>query len=127
MDALSFQGYFQCVRKRHFAVVAAFVLLFGWGAGRVLGLVLAALGLFAAFWLSVILHPRTRHTGFGSCGGTGEHRGVIFGWGHRRCGGCDGGRMIRQGAGMLGTGPVREEYARRRQARRAARDRHAWR
>lgn len=115
------------MRKGTFAVVTAFVLLAAWGAGHALGVVLAALGLFAAYWVSLRVHPRTRHTGFGSCGGTGEHRGGIFGWSHRRCGGCDGGRMIRRGAGTFGTGPVREEYGRRRQARRAARDRHAWR
>jgi hypothetical protein len=113
--------------KRTFGILTAVVLLAGYARWHVLGLILAALALGVAYWISLVVHPRTRHTGFGGCGGTGEHRGAIFGWGHRRCSGCDGGRMIRLGAGTLGTAPVRDEYRRRRQARRAARDRHAWR
>ena len=126
MDAPSFQVYFQCMRKGTFAaviVVALAVAVFG---NHVLG-ILALLILGGAYWVSLIVHPRTRHTGFRSCGGTGEHRGTIFSWGHRRCPRCDGGRMIRMGAGTLGTGPVRDESVRRRQARQAARDRRAWR
>lgn len=115
------------MRKGTFTVAAGIVLLAAWGGWHLLGVILAALALFFAYWVSLIVHPRTRHTGIGGCGGTGEHRGGIFGWGHRRCPGCDGGRMIRLGAGTFGTEPVRDEYRRRRQARRAARDRHAWR
>ena len=124
MDAPSFQVYFQCVRKWHFFVIVFFAGVVAVRVNHVLG-ILTLLILGGANWVSLIVHPRTRHTGFRSCNGTGEHRGAIFGWGHRRCPRCDGGRMIRQGAGTLGTGPVRDEYARRRQARRTARDRHA--
>jgi hypothetical protein len=99
------------MKKGTFAIIVAVVLavaLFGNHAAGIIGL--GILG--AGYWLSLKVHPRTRH---GRCGGTGEHRGAI------------GGRMIRAGAGTFGTGPVRDEYTRRRQARRAARDRGAWR
>jgi hypothetical protein len=114
------------MRKGTFVLIIVVVLAVAVFGNHVLG-ILALLILGGAYWVSLIVHPRTRHTGFRSCGGTGEHRGAIFGWVHRKCPGCDGGRMIRAGAGTLGTGPVRDEYTRRRQARRAARDRHAWR
>ena len=114
------------MRKGTFAVVIAVVLavaLFGNHAVGIVGL--GILG--AGYWLSVIVHPRTRHTGFRSCNGTGEHRGFIFGWAHRKCPRCDGGRMIRAGAGQFGTAPVRGEYVRRRAARRTARSGRTWR
>jgi hypothetical protein len=114
------------MRKGTFTIVVAVVLavaVFGNHEAGIFGL----LFLGGAYWVSLIVHPRTRHVGFRSCNGTGEHHGFIFSWSHRRCPRCDGGRMIRAGAGTLGTSPVRDEYTRRRQARRAARNRGVWR
>jgi hypothetical protein len=113
--------------KGQFAAVAVIALAVAWGAWHVLGLILAALILFGAYWVSLIIHPRTRHTGWRSCNGTGEHRGAIFGWTHRRCARCDGGRMVRWGAGQFGSERARSEYATRREARRTARNNRAWR
>ena len=114
------------MKKGTFAVTIAVVLAVAVFGNHVLG-ILALLILGGAYWVSLIVHPRTRHTGFRGCGGTGEHRGAIFGWVHRKCPGCDGGRMIRLGAGQFGSAPVRGEYARRREARRSARSGGTWR
>jgi hypothetical protein len=127
MDGPASAIYGDGVRKGQFAIVTVIVLVVATAGWHALGFILAAVFIFVAYWISLILHPRTRHTGFRSCNGTGEHRGAIFGWSHRRCPRCDGGRLIRAGAGQLGTEPVRREAASRRQARQAARDRHAWR
>ena len=113
--------------KGRFAFVTAAVLLVAWAGWHALGFLLAAVVLGGAYLLSVRVHPRTRHTGFRSCGGTGEHRGAVFGWSHRRCPGCDGGRLVRWGAGQFGSRHARGEYARRREARQTARDGHTWR
>lgn len=119
--------YIAFVTKGRFAVTAVVVLITAAAGWHAAGFTVAALFLFGAYVLSVRVHPRTRHTGWRSCNGTGEHRGTVFGWGHRRCPGCDGGRMIRWGAGHFGTGVMRGEYTARREARQSARDNRTWR
>lgn len=110
--------------KGTFFVVTVATLLVAYAGWHATGAILAALVLFGAYFLSVRIHPRTRH---GRCGGTGEHHGVLLAWGHRKCPGCDGGRMVRWGAGQFGSEAARNEYTIRRQARQTARERHTWR
>lgn len=113
--------------KRSFAVAVVVTLLVAWSGWHAGGVTVAGLVLFGAYWLSVRIHPRTRHTGWRSCDGTGEHKGTIFGWGHRKCPGCDGGRIVRWGAGHFGSEHARNEYTTRRVARQIARSRGTWR
>lgn len=86
--------------------------------------VVAALVLWSAYYISLRVHPRTRHR---RCGGTGEHRGSLFAWGHRRCPGCAGGRSIRYGAVWLGSPAIRSQHRRQAAARRRARENRTWR
>lgn len=93
----------------------------GW---HVLGLILATLGLGGAYLASLWLHPRIRH---GRCRGTGEVRGSVFTWTFRKCPGCNGGRLIRWGAGQWGAEHVRNERRATAAARARARAEHRWR
>jgi hypothetical protein len=110
--------------KSRFPWLLGGILVVAWAGWHALGLALAC-GVLAAVYLgSVRLSPRTRHA---RCNGTGQKQGVLFTWVHRRCGGCNSGRVIRWGARMWGTGPVRAEAARTRRARDRARQTRAWR
>jgi hypothetical protein len=115
------------VRKAHFPWILAGILLVGYAGWHLVGLIIAAVGLLIAYLLSLRVHPRMRHTGFRGCGGSGEHRGAIFTWTHRRCPGCQGGRIIRWGAGQFGAGHIQAEASRSKRAREAARDQNRWR
>ena len=110
--------------KARFPWILAGILILSYAAFRVTGLILAAIGCAAAYGTSLRAHPRMRH---GRCGGTGEHRGAVFTWVHRKCPGCQSGRIVRYGAGHYGAGPVRAEYAKARTARAKARAEHRWR
>jgi len=114
------------MRKPHFPWIIAGVLVVGYAGWHLLGLVVAALGLFIAYLASLRLHPRMRH---GKCKGTGEVRGSVFTWTHRKCPGtvCQGGRQIRWGAGLWGAEHIRSERARAREAKTAAKDGNRWR
>ena len=114
------------MRKAHFPWILAGVLFVSFAAFHLAGLVLAALGLGTAYLSSLYLHPRMRH---GKCKGTGEVRGSVFTWTHRKCPGtvCQGGRQIRWGAGLWGAGHIRAERARTKQAGQTARSGHTWR
>jgi len=112
------------MRKSHFPWAIVIILVIGYAGWHVLGLVLAATGLFIAYLASLRLHPRIRHTGFRSCHGSGERRGAIFTWTFRKCPGCNGGRLIRRGAGAWGAGHIREEYASTKAGRAAAKASH---
>lgn len=115
------------MRKAHFPWILAIILLGGFIFGHILGLVLAALGLFVSYLISLRLHPRIRHTGWNSCNGSGEIRGSVFTWSFRKCPRCNGGRLVRWGAGLWGAEHVRSERRRTSEARAAARDGHRWR
>jgi hypothetical protein len=112
------------MRKAHFPWIIAIILVVAVAGWHLIGLILAAAGLFISYLASLRLHPRIRH---GRCGGTGEHRGAIFTWTHRKCGGCNGGRLIRWGAGQWGAGHIQAEYRRTEAARAAARSNSTWR
>jgi hypothetical protein len=112
------------VRKSSFPWAIAIILLIGYAGWHLTGLAIAAVGLFAAYLLSLRVHPRMRH---GRCNGTGEHRGSIFTWVHRKCPGCQGGRIIRWGAGRWGAGHIRGEHRDATESRAAARDDGTWR
>ena len=112
------------MRKPQFPFILVGVLVFSYAAFHLGGLILAGLGLSVAYLTSLWLHPRMRH---GRCNGTGEHRGTIFTWVHRKCPGCQSGRIVRWGAGQFGTGHIRTEYKRGRDARARAKSGHTWR
>ena len=105
---------------------AVVILLLGWANGAVAGL-LATLALAVVYFVSLRVHPRMRHTGFRSCNGTGEHRGTLFPWTFRKCPNCNGGRLIRFGAGHFGASHIQSEYARTKQGRKTAKQDGVWR
>ena len=115
------------MRKGQVPWLLVVILVVGYAAFNVIGLVLAALGLFVVYLLSIRIHPRIRHTGWGSCGGSGEKRGTIFTWTFHRCPNCNGGRLIRWGAGQFGHALIRSEYRRNLEARRKAKQEARWR
>ena len=110
--------------KARFPWILAGILFVSYAADGVAGLALAGAGCAAAYCSSLWLHPRMRH---GRCNGTGEHRGAVFTWVHRKCGRCSSGRIIRYGAGHYGAGHIQAEYAKARTARAKARAEHRWR
>jgi hypothetical protein len=114
------------VSKTQFPWILVGILFVSFAAFHLLGLVVASLGCGAAYLTSVWLHPRMRH---GKCKGTGEIKGAVFTWTHRKCPGkvCQGGRQIRWGAGLWGPEHVRSERARVMRAKTAAKDGHRWR
>jgi hypothetical protein len=103
--------------------IVALGWLFGWVAGRALGVLVASAILFVPYLISLWLHPRTRHS---ACKGTGERRGGIFGWTHRRCPDCQSGRIIRFGAGYMGSPSIRSQAQRNRQAAASTKNRERW-
>ncbi len=112
------------MRKAQFPFILAGILIFGLAAGGALGLTIAAAGLAIAYLVSLRLHPRVSHR---KCNGTGRHHGAIFTWTTRKCGRCDGGRIVRFGARYWGPDHIRSEHATGKQAREAARDQGSWR
>ena len=115
------------MRKEQFPWTLIVILVLGYLVAHLLGLILAALGLFIAYLASIRLHPRVRHTGWRSCNGSGEKRGSIFTWSFHKCQNCNGGRLIRWGAGHFGPGHIQGEYRRNLEARRKARQNSRWR
>jgi len=91
--------------KPSFPWILTGILFFSFAAFHVAGLAVAGLGCGVAYVGSLRLHPRMRH---GRCKGTGEVRGAVFTWTHRKCPGtvCQGGRQIRWGAGHFGAGHI---------------------
>lgn len=127
MDFAAIRAYRPGVQKNHFPWILAGILLAGYVLASLPGLVITAIVLFVVYLISLRVHPRIRHTGWRSCAGTGEHRGAVFTWTHRRCPGCNGGRLIRRGAGIWGAEHIRHEYARTKAARATARSNGTWR
>ena len=115
------------MKRSTFPWAIVIILVVAWAGWHALGLVLAALGLGIAYLVSLWLHPRIRHTGFRGCNGTGEVRGSIFTWTFHKCGGCNGGRLIRWGSGHYGAHQIQAEYQRSKAARARARAEHRWR
>ena len=112
------------MQKRHFPWILLAILVAAFAGAGIVGLILAALVLFVIYLASLRLHPRIRHS---RCNGTGEHRGAVFTWAHHKCSGCQGGRLIRAGAGIWGAEHIRREHARTRAARIAAKKDGSWR
>lgn len=112
------------VQKSHFPFILIGILIVGFALGSLLGLILAAVILFVIYIASLRLHPRTRHR---ACGGTGEHHSALFPWTHRKCGGCQGGRVIRWGAGRWGADHIQNEHRTTKEAREAAKSNGTWR
>jgi hypothetical protein len=115
------------VQKRRFPFILAVILIAGYAYASTVGLILAAVGLAVIYLLSLRVHPRINHTGWRGCGGTGRHRGSVFTWTFRKCPGCDGGRLIRRGAGQWGAEHIRHEHARGKAARATAKSGGTWR
>ena len=114
------------MRKANFPWILIGILVLGFIVGHALGLILAALGCGVAYLVSLRLHPRMRH---GRCKGSGEVKGSVFTWAHRKCPGtvCQGGRQIRWGARHFGAGHIQGEAARTMQAKTAAKQGNRWR
>ena len=114
------------VKKSSFPWILVGILVVGLAAGGVVGLALAGFGCGVAYAISLRSHPRMRH---GRCKGTGEVRGSVFTWTHRKCPGkvCQGGRQIRWGAGLWGAEHIRSERARVVQGKTAAKEGNRWR
>jgi hypothetical protein len=77
----------------------------------------------AGYAVSVLIHPRARCT---HCGGTGELKGSVMTWTFRRCPKCQGGRIIRRGAGVIGLPHVRQQARQQQQARKDTSTRQRW-
>ena len=103
--------------------IAALGLFFGWIVGRAVGVLVACAILFVPYLISLWLHPRARHS---ACNGTGERRGGIFGWTHRRCPDCQSGRIIRFGAAYMGPSNIRNQAQRNRKAAAITKSRQRW-
>lgn len=91
--------------------------------GRSMALFVLWLILAAGYAVSLVLHPRARCT---HCAGTGELKGRIYGWAHRRCPRCQGGRIVRRGATAIGLPHVRQQARQIRQARENTTTRQRW-
>jgi hypothetical protein len=103
--------------------IVALGWFFGWVVGRALGVLAASAIMFVPYFISLWLHPRARHS---VCNGTGERRGGIFGWTHRRCPDCQSGRIIRVGAAYMGPANIRNQARRNRQAAASTKSRERW-
>jgi hypothetical protein len=88
-----------------------------------LAVIAGAVALTAGYGISLIIHPRARHR---ACGGTGELRGRIFTWSHRRCPDCQGGRIIRAGASVAGLPHVRQQARAQQRAQQSTTARQRW-
>lgn len=109
-------------------LLAAGILLFAYAGWHVEGIALAIVGEATVYLISLRTHPRTRHTGWFSCGGSGEVRSKWwFPWAFHRCSRCQSGRIVRWGAGHWGSPASQLEWERGRMARRAAKDQNRWR
>lgn len=115
------------MRKSQYPVAIAIIAIFAFAVFHVVGLVLAALGLTVVYLVSLRTHPRTKHTGFRSCNGTGEHRHPLFPWTFHKCPRCNGGRLIRWGAGQWGADHIRSEHQSTKAAREFAKRNSRWR
>ncbi len=102
------------------------ILAVAWVHSLVSGIIVT-IAIIGICWVAVRVHPRVRHTGLGSCHGTGESRNMFFPWRFRRCGRCNSGRLVSPLAARFGSDPVREEAARAKDGRKAAREQHRWR
>jgi hypothetical protein len=120
----AYLSYRPRMQRSHFPWALIAILVVGYVLGHTVGLILAALGLFVVYLASLRVHPRIRHR---ACGGTGEHRGSVFTWTHRKCPGCNGGRLVRRGAAVWGAEHIRNEYKRTKEARKTARQNSTWR
>ena len=112
------------VPKRRFPLILAVILIAGYAYASTVGLTLAAFGVAVIYVLSLWINPRMGH---GRCNGTGLRRGRVFTWTHHKCPRCQGGRIIRRGAGIWGAQHVRREHRSTKEARARARSEHAWR
>ena len=112
--------------KPSFPWILAGILFVSFAASGVTGLIVAGLGCGIAYGISIRLHPRMRH---GRCKGSGEVKGSVFTWTHRKCPGtvCQGGRQIRWGAGHFGASHIQGEYAKAKAAKTAAKEGNRWR
>ena len=94
-----------------------------WAHSAVTG-ILATIMIIVIGVVTVRVHPRVRHTGFGSCHGTGESHSMFFPWRFRKCYRCNSGRLVSPVAGRFGSEAVRNEYAAAKEARVLARENH---
>ena len=114
------------VTKNQALAATALIEVVAWLHSALWG-ILATLGLGVICYASIRLHPRTRHTGPGSCHGSGESRNMFFPWRFRKCGRCNSGRLISPLAGHFGASHIQSEYENAKEAREVAKRQHRWR
>ena len=113
------------MQKGTWLIVTAVAALIGFGWLGLAGTVIALLVFAVPYAIVCRLAPRTRHTGFRACNGTGEARSKLFPWAYHRCQGCNGtGRQVRLGARYLGPDHVKTDYQSAQAARRQRRRDH---
>jgi len=98
------------VRKSQFPWIVVIIVVVATAAWHLVGFILAGLFLLVSYIISLRLHPRMRH---GRCKGTGELRGSVFTWTHRRCPSpnCQAGRTVRVGNRLLGSDYIKGQRA----------------
>ena len=102
------------MKRWHWYAVVAVAELVAWRAGLA-AFTVTTLILGGVYWASLRLNPRVPHRG---CGGRGFFPGRFFTWASHKCTGCSGGLLVRRGARVAGTAPVRGEWQRYRGATR---------
>ena len=112
------------MRKKRYPWVIIVSLVIAYAGWHLPGFLLLGLAWIVVYLSSLRFHPRMRHR---ACGGTGEHHSRLFPWTHRKCGGCQGGRIIRWGAGQWGAGHIQHEHREGRESRAAAKENNVWR
>ena len=101
--------------------------LLAWITHHLVGVVLVTIVFILIDLITIRVHPRVRHTGFGSCHGSGESRNFLFPWHFHRYSRCNGGRLISPMAARFGTEEIRNEAALAKEGRKARKEQHRWR
>jgi hypothetical protein len=118
----------EAVKKGSWLLLTGVILLLAIAGGGFEGFLLAAALLGIPYLAVCVFSPRTRHTGFGACNGSGEARSRLYPWAYHRCRGCGGtGRQVRIGARMVGPEHVKAEHQRQKAAQKARKRDHSWR
>jgi hypothetical protein len=116
------------VKKTSWLLLAGIVILLATAGGGFEGFLIAAALLGVPYLVVCALAPRTRHTGWGGCGGSGEARSKLYPWAFHRCKRCGGsGRQVRMGARMVGPEHVKAEHRRQQAGRKARNEQGTWR
>ena len=126
MDSVAACVYLQGVTRNQALGAGILAEVVAWASSALWG-ILVTIAIIIIILVTVRVHPRVRHTGLGSCHGTGESRNMFFRWRFRRCKRCNSGRLISPLAGRFGTDAIKNEHVRAKQARALAKENKRWR